>query len=104
MAMKSITKILNEQTKEIRRIVDDIRSMPPLSDLSNLLSSTVNSSTRGNSMATSKQLKPGEVLEVVADDKGIKLDMPAWCKATRQEYLGTEEANGEYHSFVKKAS
>jgi TusA-related sulfurtransferase len=46
----------------------------------------------------------GQVLEVLATDEGIKSDMPAWCKATRQEYLGTEEANGEYHSFVKKAS
>ena len=35
-----------------------------------------------------KQLKLGEVLEIVADDKGIKLDMSAWCKATGHEFLG----------------
>lgn len=50
-----------------------------------------------------KELKPGQVLEVVADDKGIKLDMPAWCKATGNECLGMEEdKNGEIHVFVKK--
>ncbi|MFC2007283.1 sulfurtransferase TusA family protein [Chloroflexota bacterium] len=51
---------------------------------------------------TIKQMKTGEVLEVVADDKGIKLDMPAWCEATGQEYLGLEEAGGEIKIYVKK--
>lgn len=49
-----------------------------------------------------KEMKIGQVLEVIATDIGIKEDMPAWCKATGQEYLGTEEKNGEYHSFLKK--
>ena len=49
-----------------------------------------------------KQLKRGEVLEIVADDKGIKLDMPAWCKATGHECLGVEEAKGEIKIYVKK--
>jgi len=49
-----------------------------------------------------KELKAGEVLEVVADDKGIKQDMPAWCKATGHEYLATEEAGGEIKTYVKK--
>jgi len=50
-----------------------------------------------------KELKTGEVLEVIADDKGIKLDMPAWCQATGHEYLGVEEAGGEIKVYVKKA-
>ena len=49
-----------------------------------------------------KELKPGEVLEVVADDKGIKLDMPAWCEATGHEYLGMEEKGEEIRVYVKK--
>ena len=49
-----------------------------------------------------KQLKRGEVLEVVADDKGIKLDMPAWCEATGHEFLGMEEDGGEIKVYVKK--
>jgi len=49
-----------------------------------------------------KQLKPGEVLEVVADDKGIKLDMPAWCEATGHEFLGVVEEGNEIKVYVKK--
>ena len=50
-----------------------------------------------------KQLRQGEVLEVVADDKVIKLDMPAWCEATGHEFLGVDEAGGEIRVYVKKA-
>ena len=49
-----------------------------------------------------KELKMGEVLEVVADDKGIKADMPAWCEATGHECLGMEEEGGEIRFYVKK--
>jgi tRNA 2-thiouridine synthesizing protein A len=49
-----------------------------------------------------KSMKPGEILEVLADDKGIKMDMPAWCKATNNEFLGIEEQNGQYKVYVKK--
>lgn len=49
-----------------------------------------------------KKLKTGEVLEILADDKGIKQDMPAWCKTTGHEYLGIEEAGGEFKLYVKK--
>jgi TusA-related sulfurtransferase len=49
-----------------------------------------------------KRLKPGEVLEVIADDKGIKRDMPSWCKATGNECLGIEEEGGEIKVYVKK--
>ena len=50
-----------------------------------------------------KKMKVGEVLEVVADDKGIKQDMPAWCNATGHECLGMEEKGGEIKVYVKKA-
>jgi len=49
-----------------------------------------------------KELKIGEVLEVVANDKGIKLDMPAWCQATGHEFLGMEEEGGEIKVYIKK--
>jgi tRNA 2-thiouridine synthesizing protein A len=49
-----------------------------------------------------KELKPGEVLEVVADDKGIKQDMPAWAQTTGNEFLGVEESGGEIKVYVKK--
>ena len=49
-----------------------------------------------------KELKVGEVLEVVADDKGIKMDMPAWCTTTGHECLGIEEEGNEIKVYVKK--
>lgn len=49
-----------------------------------------------------KELKPGEVLEVVADDKGIKQDMPAWAHTTGNEFLGMEESGDEIKVYVKK--
>jgi len=47
-------------------------------------------------------LEVGQVLEVIADDEGIKADMPAWCKRTGNEFLGLEEDDGEYHVYVRK--
>jgi tRNA 2-thiouridine synthesizing protein A len=53
-----------------------------------------------------KELKAGQVLEVISDDEGIKKDMPAWCETTGHEYLGLEEeVNGSsihYKAYVKK--
>jgi tRNA 2-thiouridine synthesizing protein A len=49
-----------------------------------------------------KGLQVGQVLEVLADDKGIKQDMPAWCQATGNECLGIEEGGGEVRVYVKK--
>jgi tRNA 2-thiouridine synthesizing protein A len=49
-----------------------------------------------------KRLEIGQVLEVVATDEGIKADMPAWCRATGNEFLGLEEVNGEYRAFVRR--
>ena len=49
-----------------------------------------------------QQLKEGEVLEVVADDKGISLEMPAWCEAIGHEFMGIKEDGGEIKVYVKK--
>ncbi len=49
-----------------------------------------------------KQLKVGDTLEVIADDKGIKLDMPAWCEATGHRFLGIEEEGGVIRVYVRK--
>ena len=38
----------------------------------------------------------------MADDKGIKLDMPAWCEATGHEFLGIDEDGSEIKVYVKK--
>ncbi len=51
-----------------------------------------------------KEMGPGQVLEVLADDKGIKEDMPNWCKMTGNEFLGIEEEGGIYRAFVRKSA
>jgi tRNA 2-thiouridine synthesizing protein A len=55
-----------------------------------------------NTARKMKGLKSGQILEVLSDDKGIKSDMPNWCKTTGNECLGIEEENGIYRVFVKK--
>lgn len=49
-----------------------------------------------------KEMKIGEVLEVLSDDAGIKKDMPAWCNSTKNEYIGLLEDNGKYRVYVRK--
>jgi len=49
-----------------------------------------------------KELKVGEVLEVLSDDVGIKQDMPAWCETTGHECLAMVEEGEEIKFYVKK--
>lgn len=49
-----------------------------------------------------KELGDGQVLEVIADDVGIKSDMPAWANKTGNEFLGLEEDGGEIKVYVRK--
>jgi len=50
-----------------------------------------------------KELEKGQVLEILADDEGIKEDMPAWCKTTGNELLGIEEEGRQYRLYVRKS-
>lgn len=47
-------------------------------------------------------MEPGQVLEILADDRGIVADMPAWCESTGHEYIGLEQQGDEYHVYVRK--
>jgi len=49
-----------------------------------------------------KELRVGEVLEILSTDQGIMGDMPAWCKMTGQEYLGLEKDGDVYRVYVRK--
>lgn len=51
---------------------------------------------------TMKNMKIGEVLEVQSTDKGIREDMPAWCRQTGQEFLGIEQVGDIFKAYVKK--
>jgi tRNA 2-thiouridine synthesizing protein A len=49
-----------------------------------------------------KEMKVGEVLEIVSTDSGIKDDMPAWCRMSGQEFLGAEEDGELIRVYVRK--
>ena len=49
-----------------------------------------------------KEVKIGDILEIQATDKGIKEDMPAWCRQTGQEYLGAEQEDDIIKVYVRK--
>jgi TusA-related sulfurtransferase len=51
-----------------------------------------------------RTMEDGAVLLVIATDPGIALDMPMWCRATRNEHLGTVRDGGAWKSFVRKRS
>ncbi|WP_142826847.1 sulfurtransferase TusA family protein [Planococcus soli] len=49
-----------------------------------------------------KEMDSGEVLEILATDKGAKADLTAWAKSGGHELLDSQE-NGDVFSFwIKK--
>ncbi|MEK3855675.1 sulfurtransferase TusA family protein [Cytobacillus sp. FSL H8-0458] len=48
-------------------------------------------------------LNPGEVLEVLATDKGSKADIQAWAKSSGHQYLGTMEEGDVLKHYIRKA-
>ena len=49
-----------------------------------------------------KKLQPGDLLEVVGDDPGIREDMPVWCERAGHRLLEMEEKEGKIRSLVEK--
>ena len=49
-----------------------------------------------------KELKEGEILELIADDVGAKEDVPAWCNRTGNELIEMTEENGVLTFKIKK--
>ena len=49
-----------------------------------------------------RAMAEGAVLCVVATDPGIQLDMPMWCRATRNEHLATVRDGAAFKSYVRK--
>ena len=48
------------------------------------------------------EMKVGETLTILSDDRGIKSDMPNWCSMTGHEFLGGDEEDGVFRVFVRK--
>ena len=47
-------------------------------------------------------LAPGQVLEVLADDQGVKADFPALCRGAGHEWLGFLQEGRVVRSFIRK--
>jgi len=52
--------------------------------------------------ARMRGMKPGDVLEILSDDRVILVDLPNWCKSTGHAFLGYHEQSREMHLFVRK--
>ncbi len=50
-----------------------------------------------------KEMKTGQVLEIISTDSGLKSDLPAWCRMSGQECLGFEEEGETIRAYVRKA-
>ncbi|MBC7108794.1 MAG: sulfurtransferase TusA family protein [Methanomassiliicoccales archaeon] len=49
-----------------------------------------------------KEVGPGSLIELIADDVGSKEDVPAWCKRTGNELVEMKEEGGVYRYIIKK--
>ncbi len=48
-----------------------------------------------------KELKSGQVLELLADDVGAKEDVPAWCSRTGNQLVGTETEGNLLKFYIR---
>lgn len=52
-----------------------------------------------------KELSVGQTLLIIADDPGVQVDFPLWCKANQQELVSlerTDRNSGPYHVVLRK--
>jgi tRNA 2-thiouridine synthesizing protein A len=49
-----------------------------------------------------KTLEPGQVLMILATDRGSLADFPAWAEDTGNDLLEHSEANGVFKFFIRK--
>lgn len=50
------------------------------------------------------QLPEGEILEIRSTEIGVKEDLPAWCRMTKNPYLGWREGENHHKYFIQKGS
>lgn len=52
--------------------------------------------------AAVKEMAVGEVLLIRADDRGVLVDLPAWCRMAHHELLGMAEEGDVVVAYVRK--
>jgi TusA-related sulfurtransferase len=53
--------------------------------------------------ARMRELPAGAVLEVLATDVAVLDDLPAWCRATGQEFIGFESEAPVFRGYARRA-
>jgi TusA-related sulfurtransferase len=51
-----------------------------------------------------KEMKAGEVLLLVSDDRGVLVDLPAWCRMAKAELLSLIEDGTIVRGLVRKTA
>ena len=49
-----------------------------------------------------KEMKAGEVLLLVSDDRGVLVDLPAWCRMAKEELVQMTEEAAIVRALVRK--
>jgi TusA-related sulfurtransferase len=49
-----------------------------------------------------EELRPGQVLELLADDPEVLEDIPRWCKMSGNRFLRVERNESVYKLYLKK--
>ena len=49
-----------------------------------------------------KDVRPGDLLELLATDPGSKSDVPSWSKLSGHELLDASETSGVYRYVIRK--
>jgi len=49
-----------------------------------------------------RELEPGQVLKLIATDRGSVADVPAWASSTGNELLESHEEDGTFVFFLRK--
>jgi len=49
------------------------------------------------------EIAPGQVLEVIATDRGSLADLKGWAQRVGHYYLGVKEENGKFHHYIRRA-
>lgn len=52
----------------------------------------------------SQSMSDGQVLEILATDKGAQKDIPAWCQARKNTLLHQEIDGNVYKFYVRKGN
>ncbi|MBU2567260.1 MAG: sulfurtransferase TusA family protein [Elusimicrobia bacterium] len=49
-----------------------------------------------------EDMRPGQVIEVTADDPGFEKDLPAWCNMAGEEFLEIKKEGTILKGYVRK--